>query len=65
MGRPDAAMTERGHRILAGDAMQNSLIELSDDRHIVIESSANLRSCHNIEHMCIHDRPLLEFHRHG
>jgi hypothetical protein len=40
------------------------LAELSDGRCIVSESSANLRSCRNIEQSTItQDRSLLEFHR--
>lgn len=55
----------RGQRVLA---MRNHskiiLADLSDDRAIVVESSANLRSCHNVEQFTMtHDRGLLEFHR--
>ena len=40
------------------------LMELTDDRHVVIETSANLRSCRNIEQFTIcDDRDLLHFHR--
>jgi hypothetical protein len=40
------------------------LIELSDGRAFVVESSANLRSCRNIEQSTFtHDRALLDFHR--
>lgn len=40
------------------------LMELTSDQYIVIESSANLRSCHNIEQYVIsNDRELLQFHR--
>ncbi len=40
------------------------LLELTDGRHVVIETSANLRSCRNIEQFTIcDDRELLLFHR--
>ncbi len=40
------------------------LLELSDGTALVVESSANLRSCHNIEQFTLtHDRDVLEFHR--
>lgn len=38
-------------------------MKLSDGRHITIESSANLRSCHNAEQFSMtNDRNLFEFH---
>ncbi|MCG2682519.1 MAG: hypothetical protein L6306_02770, partial [Planctomycetales bacterium] len=40
------------------------LAELDDGRCFTWESSANMRSCRNIEsYILTHDRPLLEFHR--
>lgn len=40
------------------------LLEMTDGRCLVNETSANLRSCRNVEQMTLtHDRPLLEFHR--
>jgi len=40
------------------------LLQLSDGRHLTIESSANLRSCNNIEQFTLtNDRSLWEFHR--
>jgi len=58
-------LRSRGHRVLAARCHAKVLLmELTDGRHIVIESSANLRSCHNVEQCCItHDRDLLYFHR--
>ncbi len=55
----------RGQRVLA---MRNHskviLADLSDGRAIVVESSANLRSCRNVEQFTMtHDRGLLDFHR--
>ena len=39
------------------------LIELTDGRSYVVESSANLRSCSSIEQIVMtHDRPLFDFH---
>ena len=47
----------RSHAKLLGFAM-------SDGRHFLIESSANLRSCRNIEQFALHaDRDLYEFHK--
>ena len=41
------------------------LFELTDGRCFTVESSANLRSCRNIEQFVLtNDRELLEFHRH-
>ena len=40
------------------------LIETTDGRHFVVESSANLRSCSSIEQITVtHDGDLLAFHR--
>jgi len=40
------------------------LMEMSDDRHFVVESSANLRSCHNIEQFTFcNSREVLLFYR--
>jgi hypothetical protein len=39
------------------------LIETTDRRYFAVESSANLRSCNNIEQFCMtHDRRLFRFH---
>lgn len=39
-------------------------LRLTDDRCIVVETSANLRSCHNIEQLCMTESPALyAFHR--
>jgi len=39
-------------------------MELTDGRCVVVESSANLRSCRNIEQFTMsHDRALLQFRR--
>ena len=56
---------ERGHPITSARCHAKILgFELTDGRCIVSESSANLRSCRNIEQFVItHDRDLLEFHR--
>lgn len=56
---------ERGHPITAARCHAKILgFELTDGRCIVSESSANLRSCRNIEQFTItHDRDLLAFHR--
>ena len=58
-------LTKRGHRIASIRCHAKILcMELSDGRCIVNESSANLRSCRNIEQFTMtHDRDLLEFHR--
>lgn len=60
-----AALTARGQRIAAVRSHAKILgFELSDGRALVIESSANLRSCRNVEQFSLtHDRELLEFHR--
>lgn len=60
----EQGLTARGQRFLA---MRNHtkviLMTLTDGRCIVGESSANLRSCKNIETLTLtHDRALLEFH---
>ncbi|MGO9919511.1 MAG: hypothetical protein ACLQIB_33040 [Isosphaeraceae bacterium] len=58
-------LTTRGQRVVA--CLQHAkilLIELSDGRAFVVESSANLRSCSSIEQITVtHDRALLDFHR--
>lgn len=58
-------LTPRGAHIAAIRSHAKLLVlELSDDRNIVIETSANLRSCRNIEQFTIcDDRELLLFHR--
>jgi hypothetical protein len=60
------ALTARGHRIAAIRCHAKILLmELTDGRCITVESSANLRSCRNIEQFTMtHDRELLHlFHR--
>lgn len=60
-----AEMTRRGQRVKSIRNHSKILaVELSDGRAIVVESSANLRSCRNVENFCItHDAALLAFHR--
>jgi hypothetical protein len=59
-----ANLHRRGHRIAAVRSHAKLfLFELTDQLHIVIESSANLRSCRNVEACLIsNDRALLLFH---
>ena len=59
------ALTTRGQRVYAGLIHAKILlIELSDERHFVVESSANLRSCASVEQLAMfHDRSLFDFHR--
>jgi len=61
------ALTTRpgGHRIAAIRSHAKILLfELTDGRCFTWESSANLRSCRNIEQATLtHDRDLLDFHR--
>lgn len=54
----------RGQRIAAVRSHAKLLLfELTDGRGLVVESSANLRSCRNVEQFCLtHSRALLEFH---
>ena len=58
-------LTRRGQRVFACRTHAKLLLmELSDGRCLVNESSANLRSCRNVEQSTFtHDRQLLEFHR--
>lgn len=60
-----AQLSARGQRIVA--ARNHSKIiaaALTDGRHIVVESSANLRSCRNIEQFAItNDAGLFTFHK--
>lgn len=58
-------LTARGHRVVAMlTHAKILLLELSDGRALVVESSANLRSCSSIEQITIfHDRALFDFHR--
>lgn len=58
-------LTTRGHRVVAMlTHAKVVLLELSDGRAYVVESSANLRSCSSIEQITMtHDRELLDFHR--
>jgi hypothetical protein len=59
------ALHRRGHSIAAIRCHAKILLmELTDGRHIVVESSANLRSCRNIEQFTMtDDHDLLLFHR--
>ena len=59
------SLTARGHRIAAIRCHAKILaMELTDGRCLVVESSANLRSCRNIEQFTMtHDADLLLFHR--
>lgn len=58
-------LSERGHRIVAIRSHAKVIaIELSDGRQFAIESSANLRSCRNIEQLSFtQSRELYQFHR--
>ena len=60
-----AELTNRKQRVLSMRThCKLLLIELTDGRALVVESSANLRSCFNIEQITIHhDAALLTFHR--
>ena len=59
------ALTTRCHHIAAIRCHAKILaMELIDGRCLVVESSANLRSCRNIEQFTMtHDADLLRFHR--
>ena len=59
------ALTTRGHQIAAIRCHAKILLmELTDGRCFVVESSANLRSCRNIEQFTMtHDEDLLRFHQ--
>jgi hypothetical protein len=58
-------LTTRGHRVVAMLTHAKVLLmELTDGRSYVVESSANLRSCSSIEQITLtHDRALFDFHR--
>jgi len=58
-------LTTRGHRVVAClTHAKVLLLELTDGRTYVVESSANLRSCSSIEQMMLTaDADLLRFHR--
>jgi hypothetical protein len=58
-------LTSRGHRVYAGLIHAKILLmELTDGRSYVVESSANLRSCASVEQITITaDAALLAFHR--
>jgi hypothetical protein len=58
-------LTTRSHRVVAMlTHAKVLLIETTDNRAFVVESSANLRSCSSIEQMMLtQDRELHEFHR--
>jgi hypothetical protein len=54
----------RGHQVLAALSHAKLLLmRTSDDRHYVVESSANLRSCSSVENiMLVNDHDLFDFH---
>ena len=58
-------LTARKQRVVAIRSHAKILLfELSDGRRLVIESSANLRSCSNLEQFALtHDAELLAFHK--
>lgn len=58
-------LTGRGQRVAAVRSHAKILLfELNDGRCLVVESSANLRSCRNVEQFTLtHDAGLLAFHR--
>jgi len=60
-----SGLQSRGHRVaVVRNHAKIILAELTDGRCFAWESSANMRSCRNIEsYVLTHDRPLLEFHR--
>jgi predicted amidophosphoribosyltransferase len=60
-----ASLTRNGHRAVAIRSHAKILLfEMTNGAAYVIESSANLRSCRNIEQFCMtHDAELLRFHR--
>lgn len=60
----EKALRSRGQRILAMRCHAKLLLfSLSDGRRLVVESSANLRSCHNIEQFSLtNDSGLYDFH---
>ncbi|MCG2683982.1 MAG: hypothetical protein L6306_10255 [Planctomycetales bacterium] len=57
-------LTARGQRVVAMLSHAKILLmQLSDGRSYVVESSANLRSCSSIEQIVVtHDRELFDFH---
>ena len=59
------SLTTRGQRVVAMlTHAKILLIETTDGRGFVVESSANLRSCSSIEQITMtHDADLLAFHR--
>lgn len=61
-----AGLALRGHSVVATRSHAKILaMQLSDGRAVVAESSANLRSCRNIEQVCLTESPeLFGFHRH-
>ena len=58
-------LTARGQRIVAcRNHAKLQLFEFADGRRFVVETSANLRSCKNVELFALHhDAALLDFHR--
>ena len=65
VGHLAAEMATRGQRTVALRTHAKVIAaELTDGTALVVESSANLRSCRNVEQFTIsNDRPLLDFHR--
>lgn len=63
--RLSAGLARRGHRCMAARSHAKILLcRLTDGRAIVVESSANLRSCRNVEQFCMTQSvELYEFHR--
>lgn len=58
------AKARGGHVAAARTHAKLQLMELSDGRHYVIESSANLRSCHNVEQFAMFEsKEVLLFYR--
>jgi hypothetical protein len=63
-GALSTGLKERGHRIAARRSHAKIIaMLLSDGRSFVVETSANLRSCKNIEQVTLtHSEPLRAFH---
>jgi hypothetical protein len=56
-------LERRGQRLISSRNHSKILLLLAG-AHYVVESSANLRSCNNLEQFCLtNSRPLYEFHR--
>ena len=58
-------LTARGQRVAAVRSHAKVILfEMTDGRRFIIESSANLRSCRNVEQFTLtHDAGLLDFHK--